>query len=150
MNRLKYLSLGLISMAFSCTQDRVFEEFHAFESQSWNEKDSVSFELKEVKEKQGAKLIGVRFNETYPYSNFYIRIITEDSLGTILENKLLNVPLFDSKSGEPRGKGFGNTFTFYDTIPLDFSANTARIKLLQYMRQENIDGIEAVGIKIEK
>lgn len=137
-------------MGFSCAQDRVFEEFHAFESQSWNEKDSISFDFRAVKEKQGRKLIGVRFNENYPFSNFYIRIITEDTLGMILENKLLNVPLFDSKSGEPRGKGFGNTFTFYDTIPFEFSDQTVSVKLLQYMRQENIIGIEAIGIKIEK
>ena len=150
MNKRNFLLLAFLPFVFSCGQDRVFEEFHSFEALSWNERDSVVFNLSELKDRQGTKLIGVRFNENYPFSNFYVRIITEDSLGIILENNLLNVPLFDSKSGKPKGTGFGNSFTFYDTIPLQVSKNTTKMKLLQYMRQENLKGIEAIGIKILK
>jgi hypothetical protein len=60
------------------------------------------------------------------------------------------VPLFDSKSGKPKGNGFGNSFTFYDTLPFPISANTSELIYLQYMRQENLPGIEAVGLKILK
>jgi gliding motility-associated lipoprotein GldH len=144
----KLLSLALLPFLISCMEDRVFEEFHSFKSNSWHEKDSVAFDLIDLDQLTGKKLIGIRFNETYPFSNFFIRIISEDSLGLVLDNKLLNIPLFDSKNGKPKGSGFGNTFTFYDTLPFDLSENTKRLIFLQYMRQDNLPGIEAVGLKI--
>lgn len=136
--------------SFSCSQDRVFEEFHGFSTNEWNEKDTVTFDLKDLKENRGKELIGFRFNEEYPFSNCYIRVISRDTTGQILDNKLINVPLFDSKSGKPNGGGFGNTFTFYDTLPFELPEQTQEVVFLQYMRQENLPGIEAVGLKILK
>lgn len=151
MNKWRSL-VGIIflTFAFSCSGDRVFEEFSSFSTQSWNEKDTVAFDLKDLKEKQGRKLIGVRFNEEYPFSNCYIRVICRDSSGTILDNKLINVPLFDSKSGQPKGGGFGNTYTLYDTLPFEMSDLTSEVVFLQYMRQDDLPGLEAVGLKILK
>lgn len=151
MNKWKILiGIVFLSFSFSCSGDRVFEEFHSFSTLSWNEKDTVAFDLKELKEKSGQKLIGVRFNEKYPFSNCYIRVISKDTIGTILDNKLINVPLFDSKSGQPKGEGFGNTYTLYDTLPFQISDQTSELVFLQYMRQENLPGLEAVGLKILK
>lgn len=140
----------LLTAAFSCSGDRVYEEFHSFNTNSWNEKDTVAFDLKDLKEKGGKKLIGVRYNEEYPFSNCYIRVISKDSTGNILDNKLINVPLFDSKSGQPKGGGFGNTFTLYDTLPFELAEQTSELEFLQYMRQEDLPGLEAVGLKILK
>ena len=151
MNRVGiFLTCALVIVSFSCSEDRVFEEFQAFGSLSWNEKDSVSFDLKGLKEKGGEKLIAVKFNENYPFSNCYVKVISRDSTGKILESRLINVPLFDSKSGQPIGTGFGNTFTKYDTIPVVISDHASSISFLQYMRQEELPGIEAIGLKILK
>lgn len=151
MNKWKSL-IGVVLIVFveSCSDNRVFEEFHSFKSNSWYENDSVVFDLKELDENIGKKLIGIRFNESYPFSNFYVRIISEDSSGLILDNKLINIPLFDSKSGKPKGTGFGNSFTLYDTLPFELPPNTSKLILLQYMRQNNLPGIEAIGLKINK
>jgi len=73
-----------------------------------------------------------------------------DSLNNVIENKLINVPLFDSKSGKPLGKGFGNTYTRYDTIPFLLNIETKKVTFLQYMRQNQLEGIEAIGLKILK
>lgn len=145
-----WVGLVLLTAAFSCSGDRVYEEFHSFNTNSWNEKDTVAFDLKDLKEKGGKKLIGVRYNEEYPFSNCYIRVISKDSTGNILDNKLINVPLFDSKSGQPKGGGFGNTFTLYDTLPFELAEQTSELEFLQYMRQEDLPGLEAVGLKILK
>lgn len=134
----------------SCSGDRAYEEFHSFESVSWNEKDSVVFNLSELKERNGKNLIAVRFTGSFPFSNFYVRVISKDSTGIILENKLINIPLFDSKTGKPKGIGFGDTYTFYDTLPFQVPANTDKLIYLQYMRNENIPGIEAIGFKVLK
>ena len=136
--------------AFSCGGDRAFEEFYSFDSQFWSERDTAAFNLKELEARTGKKLIAVRYNEEYPFSNCYIRVISSDTSGVILDNKLINVPLFDSKSGKPIGKGFGNSFTMYDTLPFEISEDASDVKYIQYMRQDKLPGLEAVGLKILK
>jgi len=143
---------GILSSFFliSCSGDRVFEEFKAIENESWNEKDSISFDLNFPLEEAGKTLIGIRFNESYPFTNLYVRFLGMDSLGYLKENKLLNVPLFDSKSGSPLGKGFGDTFTKFDTLPFTIGEDIKSISVVQYMRKEEIEGVDAIGIKILK
>lgn len=151
MNKRKSLvGIFLLLSAFSCSEDRAFEEFHPFQSLNWDAKDTVKFDLRGVKEIGGKKLIGVKFNDEYSFSNCYIRVIGRDTSGNILDNKLINVPLFDSKSGKPRGKGFGNSFTAYDTLPFELSEHTRELAFIQYMRQESLPGLEAIGLKILK
>lgn len=150
MNRWSLLALVFVIMAWSCSGDRVFEEFYTIQTGSWNENDSVRFDLHELKEKSGQKLIAVKFNENYPFSNCYIRVISKDSTGKTLNNRLINVPIFDSKSGKPTGTGFGSTFTRYDTLPIPISDQAVSVTFLHYMRQEELPGIEAVGLKILK
>jgi gliding motility-associated lipoprotein GldH len=151
MSKLKTLiGLLVLTLAISCSDDRMFEEFHSFKSLSWEEKDTVNFDLQALKKVDGKKLIGVRFSEEYPFSNCYIRVIGKDTAGNVLDNRLINVPLFDSKSGKPRGKGFGNSFTTYDTLPFELSEQTRQLAFIQYMREEHLPGLEAVGLKILK
>lgn len=145
-----FLGLTFLALAFSCSEDRAFEEFHSFPALAWNEKDTVNFDLKALTGPTGRKLIGIRFSDEYPFSNCYIRVIGRDTAGAILDNKLINVPLFDSKSGQPRGKGFGNSFTAYDTLPFELSQQVSQLAFIQYMRQESLPGVEAVGLKILK
>jgi len=135
---------------FSCSEDRIFEEFKPIDSQNWGIVDSLRFDLGEINPSGHKSLIAFRFNEKYTFSNCYVRVLSEDSLGAIIENKLINVPLFDSKTGEPLGEGFGSTYTFYDSLPFQFKENTKSIVFLQYMRENQLPGIEAIGLKILK
>lgn len=144
------IGLVFLTLALSCSEDRAFEEFYSFEQLNWEERDTVKFDLQALEEIEGKKLVGVRFSEEYPYSNCYIRIIGQDTAGNVLDNKLINVPLFDSKTGKPRGKGFGNSFTTYDTLPFELSEQTRKLMFVQYMRQESLPGLEAIGFKILK
>jgi gliding motility-associated lipoprotein GldH len=151
MNKIRIAALSLLfSILASCSGDRIFENFESMETGSWEVSDSVSFELSNLDLENRTSLIAVRFNETYEFSNCYIRVISMDSASTILENTLINVPLFDSKSGEPIGKGFGNSYTRYDTIPFILKAETKKLAFVQYMRQDKLKGIEAIGLKILK
>jgi gliding motility-associated lipoprotein GldH len=142
--------LFLIIGLNSCSGDRIFEEFKALESASWYANDSVNFDLKSLDLTDRKSLIAIRFNESYKFSNCYVRVISKDSSNLILENRLVNMPLFDSKSGKPLGKGFGNTLTKYDTLPFELHPETSSVTLLQYMREDQLSGIEAVGFKILK
>lgn len=151
MNKVKLcLFLLLFLAAGACTDGRIYEDFQSLPSQNWGITDSLVFELGDVKLINSPNLLAVKFNEEYAFSNCYLRIISKDSSDVILDNKLVNIMLFDQKSGEPLGEGFGNSYTRYDTLPFLFDQNTKSVTILQYMRQEQLPGIEAIGIKILK
>jgi gliding motility-associated lipoprotein GldH len=146
----KLVLLILFLIGMGCSDDRIFENFQEINSANWGVKDTVRFDLNKLEMINRKSLIAIRFNESYAYSNCYLRIISYDSIDNILENKLINMPLFDSKSGEPLGKGVGNTYTKYDTIPYDINPKTSSLAVIQYMRTDLLKGIESVGIKILK
>lgn len=151
MNRIiSSVWVALLLAISSCSEDRLFEQFQSFEDATWSEQDSVLFDLGELSSLEGKSLIAVKYTEDYSYSNCYIRVIARDSSKSVLQNKLLNLPIFDSKSGQPLGEGFGNTFTKYDTIPFDLPIDTKEVVLVQYMRQFDLPGIKAIGLKVLK
>jgi gliding motility-associated lipoprotein GldH len=151
MNKWKSV-IGVVSLtlALSCSDDRIYENFYSFETHSWSDADTATFDLSQVTDAGRQRLIAIKYSEEYPFSNCYIRVISRDSIGTVLDNTLLNTPLFESKSGQPMGKGFGNSFTKYDTLPFEIPEHTKQVQFIQYMRQEHLPGIEAVGLKIVK
>jgi gliding motility-associated lipoprotein GldH len=130
----------------SCDQNRIFEEYKAIESKTWNIQDTVSFEFPYPIE-DGETILGIKYNQDYEYRNLYLRYFLVDSLGNNIENQLLEIPLFESTSGKPTGKGFGNTFTKYDTLRLITRTKFYSIQFVQYMRIDDLVGIEAIGVK---
>lgn len=152
MSKVKLLGFALLLATISSCSDgnRLYEDFQPIKNSNWGMNDSLTFEFGEIELLGATNLLAVKFNEEYAFSNCYLRVLSRDSAGVILDNKLVNMHLFDPKSGEPLGEGFGNTYTRYDTLPYDFPVNTKSVTLLQYMRQEQLPGVEAVGIKILK
>ena len=151
MNKVKNcLLVVLILASVACTEGRIYEDFQSLPNQNWGITGSLIFDLKNIELINTPDLVAIKFNEEYAFSNCYLRIISKDSAGVILDNKLVNMVLFDPKSGEPLGEGFGNSYTRYDTLPFLFDQQTKSVTLLQYMRQDLLPGVEAVGIKILK
>jgi gliding motility-associated lipoprotein GldH len=142
--------VGLMStlLLASCDGERMYEDFHAFDQGGWEVSDTVAFDLGELDSITGQSLVAVRFTEDFPFSNMYIKLIYRDSSKLVLRDTVWNVPIFDTQSGKPLGKGFGNTYTTYDTLPFTIPTKTKEVLLLQYMRQAELLGVEAVGIKV--
>lgn len=143
----KVILLLLCVIMIGCDQSRLFEKYHGMESGIWNAADTVSFEIPELMESHKS-IVGIKYNNEYEFRNLYLTYILKDSLGQTIESQLIEIPLFESTSGKPLGSGFGNTFTKYDTLPLQTGEHYSKIQLLQYMRVDQIEGVEAVGIKI--
>jgi gliding motility-associated lipoprotein GldH len=149
-NRLLFFLL-ILGMA-SCNPDRIFEEYHGMPELRWNLADTVSFEIEVTAPNAARPLIGLRYNDTYEFHNLYVRYLLTDSLGKVLGDSLINLHLFDPKSGKPLGTGFGNVYTKYDTLP-DLGipqGQKQQFRFIQYMRTEELKGIEAVGLKISR
>lgn len=136
------LSFWLIS----CDGNRVFESYVGFETQNWNISDTVTFEIPESKDHSNA-LISVKYNTAYGFRNLYVKYFLYDSIGNQLESQLVNIPLFDSQEGKPRGDGYGNTFTKTDTLPIITNKTYKKVHFVQYMRVEELEGLEAIGFK---
>lgn len=137
--------LALCGLLVACQTDRIFEEYQGMNGSEWKVADTVRFKPN-VKDEKFAVVLGVKYNNDYDYRNLYVRYTIQDSLGQTIDSKLMDVPLFESASGKPLGKGFGSTFTKYDTLPISQAFTT--IELLQYMRVDTLQGIEAVGVKV--
>lgn len=147
----KQLLLFTVILFFlvSCNQNRVFEKYFAMETQAWNIDDTVSLVI--GKDLEYAKTVLIfKYNNDYEYRNLYFRYILSDSLGNEVDSKLIDLPLFESTSGKPLGKGYGSTFTNYDTLPINNKIEFHQIHLLQYMRVDELKGIESIGIKLIK
>lgn len=57
MNKLTtWIGLVVLIVASSCSGDRVFEEFHSINTSSWNDRDSIVFDLSDLKEKKAVKI----------------------------------------------------------------------------------------------
>ncbi|MBW3467315.1 gliding motility lipoprotein GldH [Arthrospiribacter ruber] len=143
--KLRYLLILVLSLLLGCDSDRLFEKYKGMESQSWYLKDTVSFYFDEELEARSS-LIAVKYNQDYEFRNLYLRYFLLDSTGQEVESQLINIPLFES-SGKPLGSGFGNTYTRFDTLPLESGENFRSIHFVQYMRVDQLKGIEAVGLK---
>jgi gliding motility-associated lipoprotein GldH len=142
--------LGLVLLLFSCGKDRMYEEYHSFDSDSWQETDSVYFDLSALDSVRGKAIVGLRYTEEYPFSNCYLKLIIRDSSAVVLMDSLVNVPIFNRQTGKPIGQGFGNTFTTFDTLDFAIPKKATQVIFLQYMRQAELEGIEAVGLKVLK
>jgi gliding motility-associated lipoprotein GldH len=134
----------------ACNPDRIFEDYQGMENLQWDVTDTVAFDFIPANSEQVLATIGIRYNDEYEYHNLYVKFLMTDSLGVSLQDSLINIELFDSKTGKPLGDGFGNVFTKYDTLPFgDLRENRLlRIQFLQYMRKDQVQGIEAVGLKL--
>ncbi|HLW20019.1 MAG TPA: gliding motility lipoprotein GldH [Cyclobacteriaceae bacterium] len=150
-NKLLLWTAALASV-WACNSDRVFEEHQGMEALLWAAEDTVTFETGPLELNNSVSLLNVRYNESYEFHNIYIRYLLKDSLDNLLTDSLINVSLFDNKTGRPLGDGFGNVFTKQDTLPQipALSPQKLKVQFIQYMRKEELEGIEAVGLKINR
>ncbi|MEX2513093.1 MAG: gliding motility lipoprotein GldH [Cyclobacteriaceae bacterium] len=132
----------------SCQGNRLYEEYNAFPTLSWAVSDTIKFSLPAIEPIHPISVIGIRYNEEYEFHNLYVRCFLKDSLGNPEQDTLVNIHLFDSKTGKPLGKGFGSRLTLYDTLPISDMTPNSTIELIQYMRMDTLKGIEAVGLKV--
>lgn len=143
--------LSVIWLLGSCNNSPEYVSVKSLDG-NWDKKTALHFNY-DIKDSQNPKniIFVVRNNDDYPYGN--IRIIA--SISNLRSKKkeidTLNY-ILAKPNGEWIGEGFGTTketlFQYKDNY--QFSENGAyTISVLQAMRQDNLEGIEDFGIKIE-
>ena len=97
-----------------------------------------------------SSILAIRYDDKYEYNNLYVRFLLRDSVDKVLMDSLLNIHLFDPKTGKPLGQGFGNRRIRYDTLPGGLIQAKSTFQFIQYMRKDTLAGIESIGLKINE
>jgi gliding motility-associated lipoprotein GldH len=139
---------------FACDTQRHFEENIDMNELSWAEENPTQFEIEIEDNKIKYNLIStIRNGLGYPYQNIYIQWQVADSLGNSLDNGLLNMDLFDARTGKPFNKGIGSISTnqkaFVENFQFPYNGKFS-VKFDQFMRVPNLKDIYSVGLRVEK
>ncbi len=139
----------------SCDDDRLYEKNVTFNDRIWKQADKAEFEFTIDDNSTPYNLyFNVRNSVDYPYSRIFVNYKLQDSLGLVLERQLLNSTLFDVKTGEPYGtSGLGDIYDHQILVKKNHifpNKGEYKISFEQFMRKDTLDGILAVGLRVEK
>jgi gliding motility-associated lipoprotein GldH len=144
---------GMLLLA--CDDSRVYEKNVDFDQHMWLVGHKPEFDFQIADTTQPYNLYcNIRNSVAYPYSRLFFTYYLQDSIGLTLKKDLVNYTLFDAKTGKPEGaSGLGDIYD--QQIPIlknhKFSyVGTHKIKFEQFMRRDSLEGIFAVGVRIEK
>ncbi|WP_294234806.1 gliding motility lipoprotein GldH [uncultured Chryseobacterium sp.] len=146
------LGLCTLILFFSCHSSPEGEVFMNSVDNKWNKKSEQKFNL-EISDPQNPKniIFVVRNNNDYPYSNIRLIVNFTDLQSKKKQTDTLNYVLA-KPNGEWLGSGFGDTkeTLFQYRLNYKFPAKGKyEIGLTQAMRNDNLPGIEDIGVKIE-
>lgn len=148
-----YSIVCLVFICSSCTEDRYFEDNQDFEDRIWNMEESAAFTFNVDSAELPYQIkLNVRNTMEYPYRNLYLKYLLKDST-YIINDQLLNLKLFEAKSGKPYGDHqsdiYSHQLILQDSVYFPETGEYT-IKLNQYMREKELEGIVSVGIRIEQ
>lgn len=136
----------------SCDPARVYEQNIDFKDGNWEVENTPVFEF-EIQDttQQYDIYFNVRYNLQYSFYNLYLQHELTGPDGKLISEQLHELLLMDPKTGQPLGKGFSDTYDLQAraingvTFP---KPGTYRLKLTQYMRQDPLADILAIGVRV--
>ncbi|OGX90287.1 gliding motility lipoprotein GldH [Hymenobacter coccineus] len=146
-------ALGLLALA-GCDPNRVFEENTDFPNNSWDvqRKPAFSFAIADTAARYDV-YFDVRNASAYPFYNLYVKATLTGPGGRVGAPLLHQMLLMDPKTGEPRGSGTGDIFDHQIlALPRQRFAQPGNytLTLEQFMRQDQLPGLMAVGVRVAK
>lgn len=144
----------LLAILCSCAEDRLYEAKNDFDNGSWHVDDQIQFEFDIESNAISYNLsLSLRHTLDYPFHNLYYQYQLIDQDENIVTERLVNLELFNPKSGRPIGSGIGVYRDLETLVEENLSFSTTgryKISLKHYMRPEVLQGIISVGIKVKK
>lgn len=144
--------IGLIITA--CDDSRVYEKNYDFHERYWliTEKPSFDFTIQDTTQRLNL-FCNIRNSVLYPYSRIFISYTLQDSTGHELKKTMINSLLFDEKTGEPYGNsGLGDIYDQQLELLKNFQfikPGTYSVTFEQFMRTDTLQGVLAVGLRVE-
>lgn len=151
----KWLGFLTFLALWACDESRVYEQQTDFEQKAWlvNDKPRFEFEIKDHTQNYNLYYT-VRNSLDFPFSRIFVSYNLRDSLGAELKKDLVAGFLFDQKTGAPQGdSGIGDLFD--SKFPLVTNYHFERpgvysITLEQFNRMDTLQGVLAVGVRVER
>ena len=159
-NRLKNRNLclkGIIllfaaSLLSACDKQTVYHSFQSLPTKGWLRKDTLSFDVEVTDSLTYYKLsLEVRNRNNYPYQNLPLSISYTDGDSIPSATDTIQLILAD-KEGIWKGDGWGGlyqTATSAGSIRIK-SPGTYRFKVAYTLPDESLQGINDIGIKLER
>lgn len=145
----------LVVIMMSCDDKRVYEEYVDFEERYWlvNEKPEFEFVIEDPRLKYNI-YSNVRNSVSYPWSRLFLTYYLQDSTGAALKKEMITNYLFEGASGKPLGSsGLGDIYDHQFLLLKDYRFSKAgkyKVKFEQLMRTDTLEGMLAVGLRVEK
>jgi gliding motility-associated lipoprotein GldH len=146
--------IGAFILFSACDESRVYEKNIDFPANDWYVDSVARFSVDIVDPSIDYNLyIDVRNAVSYPFTNLYVQYNLYDSTQKKLQGKLMRLPLFDKKTGNPFGDGLGDIFDHRFAVNKNFKfpyKGKYKVEVIQYMRQDPLPFIMSVGLRVEK
>ncbi|RPD50142.1 gliding motility lipoprotein GldH [Hymenobacter sediminis] len=151
------LSVGILLTA--CDPNQVFEKNIDLKSPAgdpyvWAVQDKPTFEFDIADTTQRYNVyFNIRNAADYEYYNLYVKQTLTGPDGKLVSRRLHQMLLLDPQTGEPRGNGTGDIYDHQIlALPNQQFHQVGRYRLMleQYMRQDQLRGIMAVGVRVAK
>lgn len=143
---------GMVLWQTSCDDNRVFELNQDLPAKAWEESDIKRFDFSiEHPEKSHDLIANIRYNADYPFRNLYVTWVLADSSGNTLETEMVNIRLFDEKTGRPLQKGISDLSFVQEPFMQGYRfpyAGKYSITMQQFMRRKSLPGIYSVGLRV--
>lgn len=145
---------GLLSLLTACDPNRVFEQNTDFAKNSWDvqQKPAFTFVIEDTTARYDV-FFNVRFASAYGFYNLYMKHTLTGPTGPVGRPLLHQILLMDAKTGEPKGSGTGDIYDLQTlALPKQHFARPGSytLTLEQYMRQDQLPGLMAVGVRVAK
>ena len=146
--------LGALLLLNSCDSSRVYEKNNDFADRQWLVNERPSFEFSVAKDQSYNLYCNLRNSVTYPYSRIFITYSLKDSVGTEIKKEMINSFLFDEKTGKPNGSsGLGDIYDQQLVLLKNYQFSQPgkyTVQFEQFMRTDTLQGVLAVGLRVEK
>jgi gliding motility-associated lipoprotein GldH len=154
---MRSLPLALITaiVLVACDENRIYEKNIDFEQRFWNVEQLPEYEFEIQNNTIRYNLYcDVRNSVSYEWSRLFLNYYLMDSTGKVIESNLAELMLFDPKTGKPYGNsGLGDIYDHRLKVVSNFKFpynGKFKMKFKQEMRKDSLDGILAVGLRVEK
>jgi gliding motility-associated lipoprotein GldH len=142
-------------LVIGCDNRRIFQKNEDLEGHLWLIGNRPSFEFIIPDSSQQYNLYcNLRNEVSYPKANLYFTYYITDSTGRELKKKLVSRFLFDEKTGKPFGSSaLGDIYDHQILIEKNYIfKHTGKFRVIfeQFMRNDTLPGILAVGLRVEK
>ena len=144
----------ILSIIYSCNQNKILDKFIELEKMTWNSDSVLVFTIFSDESNENMDfMLRIRYDLNYNYQNLYYSYALLDSLDTLIHNQLREIILFDEKNGKPIGKGISTVFTLEERVinNIKFKKNNLyKFQIQQMMREDNLQGINSIGLMVKK